>query len=69
MLKTIGSSEKLALKAFRVDNNEVIEVGSKANRMVVNLSKNKKSKKLTHMPNIGAMGKSNFLTPNAKESL
>ena len=43
LLKTIGLSEELALKMFRADNNEVVGVDDRANKMVVNLSKNKKS--------------------------
>ena len=53
LLKTIESLEELALKAFKVNDNEVISGGSnKTNRTVMNLSKNKKSKNLIHLPNI-----------------
>ena len=71
MLKTTGLSEKLALKVFRAGDNEVVGGGSgRADEMVVNsfMSKNKKSKKLTYMLNIKAIEKSNFLTPDAKET-
>ena len=68
MLKTTRSFEELALKAFRTGNNKVVGGGGgKANETVVNLSKNEKSKKLSHMPNVGAMGEPNFLIPNAKK--
>ena len=43
LLKTTRLSEELALKVFRADNNEIFEVGNRANKTVVNLSKNKKS--------------------------
>ena len=43
---------KLASKAFKLDSNEVIEVGSKANKTVVNLSKNKKSRNSSYVLNI-----------------
>ena len=67
-MKTTGLL-KLALKVFKADNNKVVDDGdSKANRTVMNLSKNKKSKKLTYVPNIGSIGEPNFLTPNAKKA-
>ena len=70
MLKTIGLSEKSALRAFRTGNNKVVGGGgSRADKTVVNLSKNEKSKKLTHIPNVRATGKPNFLTPDAKNAL
>ena len=69
MLKTTTSSEESALRAFRTSNNKVVEGGcSRADETVVNLSKNKKSKKLTSVSNIRAMGKPNFLTSNAKKA-
>ena len=43
LLKTTGLSKESAPKLFRADNNEVVEVGSRVNEIVVNLSKNKKS--------------------------
>ena len=53
---------------FRADNNKVVGGDSgKANEIVVNLSKNEKSRKLMRMPNIEAMEKPNFLTLNAKK--
>ena len=65
MLKTTVSSEKLALRAFRADNNEVVRGGGgRADETVVNLVKNKKSKKSTHMQNIRVTREPNFLTPN-----
>ena len=66
MLKTTGSSKKSAPRAFKADNNEVVEGGG--DKTVVNLLKNKKSRKSTRVPNIGAMGEPNFLTPDAKKA-
>ena len=71
MLKTIRSFKKLALKAFKTDNNEVVKGGGgKADEMVVDSSKSKKnkSKKLTCIPNIRTMEKLIFLTPNIKKT-
>ena len=71
MLKIIGSFEKLALRAFRASNREVVR-GSvdRADEMVIDLSKskNEKSKKLKCIPNIGATREPNFLTSNAKNA-
>ena len=68
LLKSTGSS-KLVSKAFKADDDEVVGGNSgKANRTVMNLSKNEKSGKLTHVPNIKAMGEPNFLTHNAKKT-
>ena len=54
----------MASKAFRADDNEVVDSGSdRANKTVRNLSK-----KSTRMPNIGATKEPNFLTPNAKKT-
>ena len=58
----------LALKAFRADDNEVVGVDGRANRTVVNLFKNKKSRNLAHMSNIRAIREPNFLIPNAKKA-
>ena len=58
----------LAPKAFRANNNEVIGIGGRANRMIVNLSKNKKFRNLTHVLNIKVIKKSIFLTFNAKKA-
>ena len=69
MLKTTGSSEKSASKTFKAGNNEIVKSGSgRTNETVVDLSKNKKSRKSTRIPNIGATKKPNFLTPNAKKA-
>ena len=68
MLKTTRLLE-LASKAFRADKNQIITSGgSRANRTIVNLSKNKKSKKSTCMSNIRATREPNFLTSNAKKT-
>ena len=55
-------------KAFRADDNEAVGVGGRANGTVVNLSKNKKFRKSTCIPNIRATGKLNFLTLDAKKA-
>ena len=58
----------MAPKAFKADNNKVVDDDDgKANRTVVNVSKNEKSKKLTRMLNIRVMSELNFLIPNAKK--
>ena len=68
LLKTTRSFNELALKAFRADDNEVVGGGgSKADETVMNSFKNKKSRKSTRVPNIGATEKPNFLTPDAKK--
>ena len=70
MLKTIKSFEKLALRAFRAGNNEVVRSGdNRADKTVVDSSKskNKKSRKSIRMLNIGATRETNFLTSNAKK--
>ena len=66
MLKIIRLSEKLASRVFNNSNDEVIEGGN--NKMIVNLFKNKKSRKSTHVPNIGATRESNFLIPDVKKA-
>ena len=61
----------MALRLFKVDNNEIIKDGnSRADKTFVDSSKpkNKKSKKLTYMLNIGATKKPNFLNPNTKKA-
>ena len=71
MLKTTGSSEKLASIAFKAGNNEVVWGGSgRANETIVDLSnsKNKKSRKLTYMLNIKATREPHFLTSNNKKA-
>ena len=69
MLKTTRLSEESAPGAFRACNNEVVgSDGGRADETVVNLSKNKKSKKSTCVPNVGATGESNFLIPNSKKA-
>ena len=66
MLKTTGSSKKLAPKAFRADNDKI--VGDGDDETVMNLFKNEKSRKSMRMLNIGAIGELNFLTPKAKKA-
>ena len=56
---------------FRAGNNEVVKGGGgRADETVIDSSKfkNKQSMKLTHMPNIQATKKPNFLTSNAKKA-
>ena len=68
LFKTTGSS-KLAPKAFRADNNKIVGGdGSRGNKTVVNLFKNEKSRKSTHVSNIEATRKPNFLTFDAKKA-
>ena len=56
LLKTIELSN-LALKIFIIDDNEIVNNNnSRINEMVVNLSKNNKSKNLIYIPNIGTIG-------------
>ena len=69
LLKTTESSKKLASKAFRADDNKVVgDSGRRANETMVDLSKNKKSRNLMHMPNIGAIEEPNFLSFNGKKT-
>ena len=69
MLKTTRLSKTLAPKAFKAGNNEVVRGdGDRANEIVMDLSKNKKSKKSTRMPNIGFTEEPNFLTSDAKKA-
>ena len=58
----------MASKAFTADDNKIVGVGGRANEIVVNLSKNEKSRNSTHVPNIGATKKPNFLTFNTKKA-
>ena len=69
LFKTTGSSDELALKAFRADDNKVVGGGGgRANGMVVNLFKNEKSRNSTRVLNIGTTRKPNFLTSDAKKA-
>ena len=67
LLKATRSSN-LALKAFKANDNKIFGVDDRANKMVVNLSKNKKSKYSTYMPNIETIGELNFLTSDPKKT-
>ena len=59
----------LAPKVSRANNNKFINGdSSEANETIMIFFKNKKSRNLTHMPNIGAKKKPNFLTSNAKKT-
>ena len=66
ILKITGSSKKSAPRVFRAGNNKV--VGGGGNETVMNLSKNKKSRKSTQVPIIRATEEPNFLTSNAKKT-
>ena len=66
MLKTTELSQKSSPRVFRAGNYEVVRGAD--DETVVNLSKNKKSRKSTRVPNIEATGKSNFLTPDTKKA-
>ena len=68
MLKTTKSSN-LTTKTFRANNNKVVEIsGSRANKIIVNLSKNNKSRNSTHLLNIKAMKEYIFLTFNVRKA-
>ena len=68
-MKITRSSKKLALKAFKIDNNKIVNInGNRANKIVINLFKNKKSKNLIYISNIGAIKKPNFLIFDAKKT-
>ena len=68
-LLKITELSKLASKAFKIDDNEVVDDnGDKTNKTLVYLSKNKKFRNLMHMQNISAIRKTKFLNPNAKNS-
>ena len=59
----------MALKAFGANDYKVIGSSrNKANKIIVNLSKNTKSRNLTYVPNIGAIVKSFFLIFNIKKT-
>ena len=74
MLKTTGSSEELAPKAFKADVNKVVRGGGgRVNETVKNSSKSKKSKNKkseisTRSLDIRATGKPMFLTPDARKA-
>ena len=54
---------------FKANDKRVFEVGGRANEIVVNSSKNNKSKNLIYMSNIRAMEKATFLISNTKKAL
>lgn len=71
ILKIIVSAD-LASKTLRVDDNEFIEIGDKADKTFENLSKSRKSKNnksrnLTYVLITQAMKKSTFLTPSTRK--
>ena len=56
-------SSDLTLKIFKTHNNKVVEISSRVNKIVINLSKNS-----MYMPNIRVIKKSTFLIPNTKKT-
>ena len=59
---------KIGLKAFKVDDNKIVGSSSnRINKMFGNSFKNNKLRDLMHVPNIKAIKKPIFLTPNAKK--
>ena len=59
----------LVLKAFRVDDHEVVDrSGVEVNKTVINLSKNNKSRNLMYVLNIKATKKPTFLNFNNKKA-
>ena len=70
MFKPIRLSEELAPRALKLGKDEVVrDGGDRIDETVVDLSKNKKSRKLKHVLNIRVTRKPNFLTSNAKKAL
>ena len=67
LLLKITELLNLAPKTFKANKNEVVKISSKAHKIVVNISKNNNSSKLTYIPNIEAISKSIFLILNAKK--
>ena len=67
LLKATRSLD-LALKAFKTNNNKIVGVGNKANKTIVNSSKNNKSRNLMYILNIGAIKEPTFLISNAKKA-
>ena len=68
LLKTIRLSNLIS-KALKADDNEVVNSGNvRANKTVVNLSKNNKFRNSIYISNIKAIKKPSFLTSNAKKT-
>ena len=57
----------MASKVFKADDNNVIKVGSRTNKMILNLFQNNKFKNLMYIQNIGATKKYIFFTFNVKK--
>ena len=53
---------------FKTNNNDVVRIGDRVNETIMNLFKNKKSRNLTHIPNIKATMEFIYLIPNAKKA-
>ena len=58
----------MVLKAFKVNDNKVVEFSSRANQTIVNSFKNNKFKNLTYITNLKDMEEPIFLTSNAKKT-
>ena len=57
----------LVLKLFKNNNNEVVKVGDRINKIIIHSSKNNKSKNLMYMPNIRATREFTLLISNIKK--
>ena len=61
-MNTSGLSN-LVLKIFKIDKNEIVEIGDRVNKTVIYSSKNS-----THMPNIEVIRKPTLVIPNIKKA-
>ena len=69
LLKITGLLD-LALKIFKVDNNEIVDIGSsRVNKTIANLLKNDKFRNSIGISNIKATKEPIFLISNAKKAL
>ena len=67
MLKIIKLSN-LAFKIFKADDNKVVRVDNRANKMIINLFKKDEFRNLIYMLNIKTMDKPSFLIFNTKKT-
>ena len=59
----------LALKIFKIDDNKIVSSNNdRANKTIINLSKNNKFRNSTYISNIEAIKKPIFLTFDAKKA-
>lgn len=72
ILKTKGLLKVLATKTFKTDNNEVVKINDRVDKIVKNWFKSKKLKntkyKILICSNIGVTRKYTFLTSGAKKA-